>query len=215
LALVAASPGGCGCSDSSADLADGRFRLVDGALGYKPKPDCFERDLKLANAAERKAKDNAEEEKEKRERSADDALAVIRFFAERVLAAPRPEEQEGGLGFQATIRDAIDAAEPAIGPAFQDRPLVEASIRDREKTQPDAWITFNTKSLLGQNKYADAEPLLHVGYEGMKVREGEIPAQERLRLTESLERIVQLYDAWDRPNEASAWRQKLEEVRKN
>ncbi len=45
----------------------------------------------------------------------------------------------------------------------------------REKTQPDVWSTFNTKStlggaLLGQKKYADAEPLLLTGYEEMKQR---------------------------------------------
>src|SRR5690242_14901580 len=53
----------------------------------------------------------------------------------------------------------------------------ETTIREclaiREKTQPDAWTTFNTKSLLGgallgQKKYADAETLLLKGFEGMK-----------------------------------------------
>ncbi len=50
----------------------------------------------------------------------------------------------------------------------------------REKSQPDAWTTFNAQSLLGgallgQKKYADAEPLLRKGYEGMKQREKTIP----------------------------------------
>ena len=50
----------------------------------------------------------------------------------------------------------------------------------RVKKQPDAWSTFNTQSklggvLLGQKKYADAEPLLLQGYEGMKQREAKIP----------------------------------------
>ena len=52
----------------------------------------------------------------------------------------------------------------------------------REKFQPDVWTTFNTKSLLGgaqlgQKKYADAEPLLLAGYDGMKQREKTIPPQ--------------------------------------
>ena len=47
------------------------------------------------------------------------------------------------------------------------------SVRRR---QPDAWTTFNAKSLLGealagQTKYADAEPLLLAGYEGLKAKE--------------------------------------------
>ena len=45
-------------------------------------------------------------------------------------------------------------------------------------------ITFHTRSLLGgallgQKKYADAEPLLTTGYEGMKQREQTMPAPNR------------------------------------
>ena len=61
-------------------------------------------------------------------------------------------------------------------------PLLRESLAIREKTQPDVWTTFNTKSLLGgallgQKKYAEAEPLLLAGYEGMKQREKTIPPQ--------------------------------------
>jgi hypothetical protein len=49
--------------------------------------------------------------------------------------------------------------------------------------------------MLGQKKYADAEPLLKEGYEGMKQREKTMPAAAKVRLTEALERLVQLYDA--------------------
>jgi eukaryotic-like serine/threonine-protein kinase len=50
----------------------------------------------------------------------------------------------------------------------------------REKKEPDAWTTFNGRSqlggaLLGHKRYADAEPLLLKGYEGMKQREDKIP----------------------------------------
>jgi hypothetical protein len=43
-------------------------------------------------------------------------------------------------------------------------PLLRKSLALREKLQPDAWTTCNTRSLLGgallgQKKYADAEPL--------------------------------------------------------
>ncbi len=44
-------------------------------------------------------------------------------------------------------------------------PILRECLSIREKTQPDEWTTFGTKSmlggaLLGQKKYADAEPLL-------------------------------------------------------
>ena len=66
-------------------------------------------------------------------------------------------------------------------------------------------------ALLGQEKYADAEPLLLRGYEGVKRREATIPEPFRKRrLSESLERLVRLYEAWDKPDEAARWRKALE-----
>ena len=44
-------------------------------------------------------------------------------------------------------------------------------------------------ALLGQKKYAEAEPLLLAGYEGMKQREAKIPPEGKVRLTEALERL--------------------------
>jgi serine/threonine protein kinase/tetratricopeptide (TPR) repeat protein len=93
----------------------------------------------------------------------------------------------------------------------------------REKNEPEAFTTFNGMSmlgeaLLGQKRYTDAEPLLVRGYEGMKQREAKLPAigvvEGKVRLTEALERLVQLYDALDRPEEAARWRKELEAKRK-
>jgi tetratricopeptide (TPR) repeat protein len=83
----------------------------------------------------------------------------------------------------------------------------------REAKRPDDWATFNTKSLLGasllgQRKYAEAEPLLLKGYEGMKACEKTIPPQDKTRLSEGLERLVQLYDAWDKKDQADEWRKR-------
>jgi tetratricopeptide (TPR) repeat protein len=89
----------------------------------------------------------------------------------------------------------------------------------RAKNEPDSWTTFNTRSglgeaLLGQKKYAAAEPLLLAGYEGMKQREAKIPPQDKdLRLQEALERLVQLHDAWDKPEEAAKWRTEVEKTK--
>jgi hypothetical protein len=85
----------------------------------------------------------------------------------------------------------------------------------RAKKDADAWGTFNIRSmlggaLLGQERYADAEPLLLKGYEGMKQRAAKIPPQGKVWLTQALERLVQLYGAWDRPEEAAEWRKELE-----
>ena len=93
--------------------------------------------------------------------------------------------------------------------------LLQECLAIRERTQPDEWTTFNTKSmlggaLLGQKKYAEAEPLLLAGYEGMKQREAKIPPLSKFRLTEALERLVQLDDALEKKDEAAKWRKELE-----
>src|SRR5262249_672423 len=97
--------------------------------------------------------------------------------------------------------------------------ILRESLAIREKKEPDAWQTFNTKSrlgagLLGQKKCADAEPLLLQGYEGLKVREAQIPKASEGELTEALERVVQLYDDGGKKDKATEWRKKLEADKK-
>jgi serine/threonine protein kinase/tetratricopeptide (TPR) repeat protein len=94
-------------------------------------------------------------------------------------------------------------------------PLLRECLAVREKTQPDLWNTFTAKSmlggaLLGQKKYAEAEPFLVAGYQGMDQREATIPVQAKDRLTEALERLVQLYEATGKLEDAARWRKELE-----
>jgi tetratricopeptide (TPR) repeat protein len=58
-----------------------------------------------------------------------EARAVLAFFRDHVLEAVRPKDEEGGLGTDATIRQAIEKAEPEIAKAFVDQPAAEAYIR--------------------------------------------------------------------------------------
>jgi len=97
-------------------------------------------------------------------------------------------------------------------------PFLRQSLAIRAKAEPDVWSTFDTKSmlggaLLGQKEYADAEPLLLAGYEGMKKREARIPAQGKIRLTEALERLVQLYEATNKKGAAAEWRKELDAIK--
>jgi tetratricopeptide (TPR) repeat protein len=66
-------------------------------------------------------------------------------------------------------------------------------------------------SLSGQKKYDDAEPLLLQGYEGLVQRQASMPPYLNAprRIAEALERLVQLYDAWGKPAQATEWKQKL------
>jgi eukaryotic-like serine/threonine-protein kinase len=89
-------------------------------------------------------------------------------------------------------------------------PLLRESLALREKAEPDAWTTFNAKSmlggaLLGRKKYTEAEPLLRQGYQGMRDRERAIPPQGARRLPEALDRLIELYTATNRPDEVRRW----------
>ena len=80
---------------------------------------------------------------------------------------------------------------------------------------PNDWDTINIKfllgsALLGQKKYAEAEPLLLAGYQGMKQRETDVRFQYSLTVTEALERLVQLNEALEKKDEAAKWRKELE-----
>ena len=63
---------------------------------------------------------------------------------------------------------------------------------------------------MGQKKYADAEPLLLAGYEGLKQREKTIPPQGKIYIPKAIERLVQLYEATGKKDEAANWRKTLE-----
>jgi hypothetical protein len=92
-------------------------------------------------------------------------------------------------------------------------PVLRDCLAGRQKQIPDSWATFNAQSmlgaaLLGQKKYAEAEPLLVKGYEGMKTREQTIPKHSggELRIPEALDRLIELYTATNKPDEAKKWR---------
>ena len=101
--------------------------------------------------------------------------------------------------------------------------LAEPHLREcltiRQAVAPDLWSTFNAQSLLGaslmgQQKFAEAEPLLVAGFEGLKSREaqGKIPTAARPRLPNAAQRLIDLYTAWKKTEQASEWKKKLDEL---
>jgi eukaryotic-like serine/threonine-protein kinase len=102
-------------------------------------------------------------------------------------------------------------------------PILRECLASRRDKRPEARETFHAQSLLGaallgQQKYAETEPLLVQAYQGMIQLEKD-PGQGRHdpsikeRLTDALERLVQLYDAWGMKDQADEWRRKWEEAK--
>jgi serine/threonine protein kinase/tetratricopeptide (TPR) repeat protein len=81
-----------------------------------------------------------------------------------------------------------------------------------EKTKrPDDWLRFWSESLVGaslvgETRYAEAEPLLIEGYRGMVERKDHVPAAKRGDLNSARVWIVQMYQAWGKPVKAAEWR---------
>jgi serine/threonine protein kinase len=102
-----------------------------------------------------------------------------------------------------------------FGQPAEAEPVLRECLAIREKQMPGDFRTFNARSLLGealrgQQKYAEAEPLLLQGYEGLKQREPGLPRASFVHPTEVVEWLVQLYEGWGKPEQAAKWRKKLE-----
>jgi tetratricopeptide (TPR) repeat protein len=87
------------------------------------------------------------------------------------------------------------------------------------KKQADSWRRYSVISalgacLLGQKKYAEAEPLLLHGEAGLRQFQEKIPAPFRqTQRTDALERLVRFYEETGKPGEAAKWRKELKAVK--
>ena len=63
-------------------------------------------------------------------------------------------------------------------------------------------------SLAGQKKYAEAEPLLLEGYQGMVARKDRMEVPDWYHPDRAREWLVQLYQAWGKPEKAAEWKKK-------
>jgi eukaryotic-like serine/threonine-protein kinase len=103
------------------------------------------------------------------------------------------------------------------GKFAQSEPLAREALEFDRKKQPDDWQRFRAESLLGaslagQKKYAEAEPLLLEGYQGMAARKDRIDAPNWYHLDRASEWIVQLYRAQEKPEKAAEWEQKHRQI---
>ncbi len=85
-----------------------------------------------------------------------------------------------------------------------------AALAFYERRMPDDPIRFELKgmlgaALMGQKKYAAAEPQVLAAYEGFKQREKTIPAIGMAQLPVALDRLIELSTATNKPDEVKKW----------
>ena len=161
-------------------------------------------------------------------------LSTIHSLAAAYLSAGKPEKASPLFKqFIAINRQRAKQNEPRFAMLLayvsnellqhQQYSAAEAYLREcleiSERVTPKQLSVFITRSMLGaalsgQKKFAEAEPLLIAGYKGMKQRESTIAAAAKIRVTEALQRLVDLYTSWKKPKELEKWKEELKNWKK-
>jgi len=89
-------------------------------------------------------------------------------------------------------------------------PLLREALNSYQKTHSESWRRYLTQSMVGaglagQGRHSEAEPLLLAGYEGLNQRQQSIPFENRADLDEARHWILQHYQGWGTPEQATAW----------
>jgi catechol 2,3-dioxygenase-like lactoylglutathione lyase family enzyme len=98
------------------------------------------------------------------------------------------------------------------GPAEEAEPLLREALDIRNRIlAPDDWYIARDGSYLGEcltalGKYAEAERLLVDGFKLMKIS----PQAPSPRVRQADARVIKLYEAWGKAEEAATWRKELE-----
>jgi tetratricopeptide (TPR) repeat protein len=98
-----------------------------------------------------------------------------------------------------------------LGQPAQAEPVLRDCLAIRRAKDPGGWQTYDAAELLGeallrQRKFAEAEPLLIEGYEGLKQRQNNVHPNRKWRVTNALYQVVTLYEQWGKKDEAAKWR---------
>ena len=137
--------------------------------------------------------------------------ALAETYAAQALAGAR---HQLGSEHPDTLKSAADLAlaYQSQSKFAESEPLAREVFEFNRKKQPDDWQRFRAESLFGaslagEKKYAEAEPLLLEGYRGMAERKNQIAVPYWYHLDRAREWIIQLYQAWGKPEKAKQWRQ--------
>jgi len=89
--------------------------------------------------------------------------------------------------------------------------LLRRCLAEREKTEPNGFRQASTRTMLGrvlaeQKKFAEAEPLLLAGYEGLEANADKISRARQYHRSDARAWLAELYEDWGKPDEAAKWR---------
>lgn len=90
-------------------------------------------------------------------------------------------------------------------------PVLRQCLAARTKALPPShWLIAQVQSVLGaalaeQKKFGEAEPLLLQGYAGLM----DAPKVSESERRQAVQRVIDLYEAWGRPDQAAEWRSRL------
>ncbi len=131
------------------------------------------------------------------------------LVATRVLGETHPDRLQALDGLGDTLL--------ALGRPAEAEPVFRECLDLRVKAEAAPWMTATARSQLGAaliqlQRFAEAEPLVVGGYEGLRQDEQHIPASNRQIVDRAGEHLVQLYTDWGRPTQAGEWKTKLASI---
>jgi hypothetical protein len=138
--------------------------------------------------------------------------ALAEKYAEQALAGRRHALKAQHPDTMASEAD-LALAYLSQGKSAQSEPMAREALEAEKKIQTDDWQRYRAESLLGaslagEKKYAEAEPFLLEGYQGMLSRKDRISVPDRYHLDLAHRWLVQLYQAWGKPDKAAEWKNK-------
>jgi hypothetical protein len=100
---------------AEAERAEGKRQARDREAAQRQRAEANEAKAVAAAGAEKQAREEVE--------------AVLGFVESRVFTAARLKDQDGGLGYDVKLADAVKAALPFVDKSFATQPLIEARLR--------------------------------------------------------------------------------------
>jgi serine/threonine protein kinase len=143
-----------------------------------------------------------------------DAEALLAAWL--VVQRPHLSAEDIDLAFTLNILGECQVMQGRYGAAEK---ALRESLAIYEKNQPKAFMRYDTESLLGaalagQKAFAEAEPLLVGSAKVLLANYGKLSPGNQWLAVAAGQRVIALYDAWKRPEEAATWRKWLNEVQK-